>query len=341
MGTDIVVVALIFFSVMFAFFGVWLLASQRTKSQDRVLDRMKGVRQVKHYELGDALAETREKEVQKRERRKKALRRKALSDIPALDKALKKTTWADKLGGMLVQAQLPISVSNFVIVSALLAAMGLAVSILWRRGLDPLLAVLFAGVLGGAPSLYVWLRVRGRLKKFSEQLPDALDLMSSSVKSGQSLNAAVRNVADEMPDPIGDEFQLLSDELSFGVDFEVALRNLITRVNTPDVRFFASALVIQKETGGNLSEVLDSLQNTVRERFRIMGQVKTLTAQGKLSGLIVGLLPFVLCGLIYLVSPDHMRPLFTTSIGQKMIMFAVGWQLVGVFLIYKIVNIKV
>ncbi|MFO7955991.1 MAG: type II secretion system F family protein [Candidatus Brocadiia bacterium] len=341
MGTDIAVIALIFFSVLFAFFGVWLLVSQRGTSRDRVADRLRGVRQVKRYELGDALAETKEREQQKKQRRKEALRQKAYSDIPVLDDALQKTTWAERLNSMLIQAQIPISVTFFVAMCGGLVALGILVSVLWRQTFDPLLALLFGVLLGGAPPAYVFIRVKRRIKKFNDQLPDALDLMSSSVKSGQSLNAAIQNVADEMPDPVSDEFRILSDELTFGVSFSDALRHLMERVNTSDVRFFATALMIQKETGGNLSEVLDGLQETIRERFRILGQVKTLTAQGKLSGLIVGLLPIGLCLVIYMANPEYMSQLFTTSIGRKMLAGGVGLQLIGVFLIYRIVQIKV
>lgn len=335
------IVILVFFAVLFAFFGVWLLMGQRAASRTRVEVRLKGVRQIKHYELGDALAETRERENKKRERRNKALRQKAYSDIPALDNVLKKTTWAEAVSGMLLQAQMPMTVTTFAMICGLLAAMGVAVSVLWRRELDMLLALVFAVLLGAIPVLYVHVKVRMRLKRFAGQLPDALDLLSSSVKGGQSLNAAIQNVADEMPDPIADEFKTLADELTFGVGFDDALRHLSARVNTPDVRFFASALMIQKETGGSLAEVLDGLQKTVRERFRILGQVKTLTAQGKLSGIIVGLLPVALCGFIYFANPDYMRDLFVTDIGKKMLIGGTSLLMLGAYIIYKIVNIEV
>jgi tight adherence protein B len=335
------IIVLVFFAVLFAFFGLWLLVGQRTASRTRVEVRLKGVRQIKRYEMGDALAQTRERENKKKERRKEAMRQKAFSDIPALDNALKKSTWADKLSGMLLQAQIPITVTSFGMICALLAAMGVAVSVLWRRELDPLLAVTFGTVLAGAPLAYVWVKVRLRLRKFAGQLADALDLLSSSVKGGQSLNAAVQNVANEMPDPIADEFKILADELTFGVTFEDALQHLTSRVDTADVRFFASALRIQKETGGSLAEVLDGLQKTIRERFRILGQVKTLTAQGKLSGLIVAGLPVALCAFIYFVNPDYMRDLFVTSIGKKLLIGGVSLQMLGVYVISRIVNIKV
>jgi tight adherence protein B len=338
---QIVILALVFFSVLFAVCGVWLLLGQRGGVKDRIGSRLTGVRLVKRYELGDALAETRERELEKRQQRKEAIKKKAFSDIPAVDKALKKVSWADKLDGMLLQAQMPISVASFVMLSSLLAALGVAVAILWRRGFDPLLAVLFGLIMGLVPFAYVYFKVRRRVKRFNAQLPDALDLLSSSVKAGQSLNAAIQNVADEMPEPVCDEFKILSDELTFGVDFNHALRNLMIRVSTPDVRFLCTALMIQKETGGNLSEVLDGLQKTIRDRFRILGQVKTLTAQGRLSGLIVGILPLALCAFLYSANPDYMKELFTTTAGRWLVAVALGLQVVGVLLIAKIVNIKV
>ena len=338
---ETLVLALVFFSVLFALCGVWLLFSQRKTAKDRINTRLLGVKQVKRYELGDALAETRDREEKKRQQRKEAIRKKAFSDIPVLDGALQKTTWAEKLDGMLIQAQLPISVASFVALSGMLAAMGAAVALIWRRYFDPILALLFGALLGGAPALYTYVKVRHRIKRFNAQLPDALDLLSSSVKGGQSLNAAVQNVADEMPDPVGDEFKILADELTFGVPFNTALRHLMSRISSPDVRFLSTALMIQKETGGNLSEVLDGLQKTIRERFRILGQVKTLTAQGKLSGLIVGMLPLALCAFLYFANPDYMRKLFDPGLGRWLIAIALGLQFVGCFLIAKIVKIQV
>jgi tight adherence protein B len=339
--SDIVVVVLVFFSVLFGVCGIWLLLRQRSDARSRISARLLGVKQIKRYELGDALAENRDREQRKKDSRKEAIRKQAFSDIPAVDKALKKITWADKLNGMLIQAQLPVSVANFVMLCCLLAVMGVALALLWRRHFDPLLSALFGLILGSVPAVYVYVKVHRRVRKFNRQLPDALDLLSSSVKAGQSLNSAVQNVADEMPDPIGDEFRVFADELTFGVTFDQALRNLMVRVHTPDVRFLCTALMIQKETGGNLSEVLDGLERTIRERFRILGQVKTLTAQGKLSGLIVGLLPVALCAFLYFANPAYMGKLFTDKFGHLLLAVAVGLQLTGGLMIRKIVNIKV
>lgn len=338
---DLVIIALVFFSVLFIILSVWLLVAQHTAEKTRVQTRLGGVRQIKRYELGDALAESRATQMKKREERKEALKRQAFSDIPALDRVLKRTSWAEKLNGMLIQAQLPMTVTAFAALSGLLAVMGVSITIVWRRQLDMAMALIVALVMGGLPFLFLRMKVRRRIKRLGTQLPDALDLLSSSVKAGQSLNAAIQNVADEMPDPVGDEFRILSDELTFGVTFEAALQHLRVRVPTSDVRFFATAMLIQKETGGNLSEVLDGLQKTIRDRFRILGQVRTLTAQGRLSGLIVGILPIALCAFIYVANPEYMVGLFTTKLGHMLLGVAGGLQIVGGLIIRKIVNIKV
>ena len=341
-GMEAISYVLMGLSVAMALFGVWLLVGQRRDPADRVQSRMKGVRKrLKSYELGDSLAERRQKEEQKKAQRREAIKRQAFSDVPAIELALRKIHWAERLSGMLLQCQMPLSVTTFILLSLVLGALGVAVTIVWHKGFNPVLAVVFGGVMGLAPVMYLRIRVRARLKAFNSQFADALDLLSSSVKSGQSLNAAMQNVADEMPEPICDEFRIMSDELMFGVSFDTMLQHFMDRMSTPDVRFFCSALLIQKETGGNLSEVLDGMQRTIRERFRILAHVKTLTAQGRMSGMIVGLMPLVLCVIIYMMNPGFMGRLFTTKIGQTLLLAAGGLQLTGGFLIYKIVNIKV
>ncbi len=340
-GTSPVFYVVIGLSAAIAVFGVWLMLGQGGGQGGQIQMRLSGVKLIKRYEMGDSLAKARDAEKRKKDQRREAIKTKAFSDIPALNGALKKTTWAEALDGKLLQCQMPMSVTAFLLMCVLLGAMGMAVTILWRRSFDMMLTPIATLLLGGAPYIYVVLKVHFRMKKFSNQLPDALDLISSSVKGGQSLNSAVQNVAEEMPEPICDEFRIMSDELMFGVTFETALSHLVLRVPTPDVQFFTSALLIQKETGGNLSEVLDGLQRTIRERFRILGQVRSLTAQGKLSGVIVALLPLALLLAIHLTNAAYLSNLFTEKIGRILLACAGGLQLIGVFFIRKIVNIEV
>jgi tight adherence protein B len=334
------ILVLVFFAVAFAAFGIWLLVGSRDTMSQRLQQRLTGVRQIAEYNLGESIAVAEDKKQQKKEKRREVARNKAFSDIPALQERFGRKRWAERLGARIQQAQLPLTVSTFVLLCALAGFGGAALTVIWQRGVHPVLAPLAFGVFAAAPWFYVTFAASAREKRFSLQFPDALDLLSSCVKSGQSLNAAIQNVSDEMPDPVAEEFRIMADELTFGEDLGKVLRHFSQRMNTEDVQVFCTALQIQKESGGNLSEVLDGLQKTMRERFRILRQVKSLTAQGRLSGWIVGALPIALGVIIYLFNPAYMSDLFTPT-GKKLLFAALGLQVLGMFLIRKIVNIKV
>ena len=338
---QVALVVLIFLAVFFGAVGVWLLSGGSTSERDRLVVRLEGVRQVREYELGDALAEKEKAKARKKESRKDLIRKKAFSEIPGIDKRLRRTPWAQRLSARLRQAQLPLTVNAFLLICFALMAAGGLTTVVWRGGLDLLLAPVSAVALGVSPYLYVVFAVRKRLKVFERQFPDSLDMLSSSVRGGMALNAAIQNVADEMPDPTGDEFRILADELTFGVDLSEGLRHLGERIESSDVRFFCTALMIQKETGGNLGEVLDGLQKTIRERFRILGQLRTLTAQGRLSGWVLAALPILLGIVIYMANPDYMGDLFHTVVGRQLLIAGAALQFVGMVLIRKIINIKV
>ena len=340
MGAMALILALVFVAVLLGTLGVWLLVGNRESSSDRIQMRLKGVHQIKDYELGESLAVAEDKKKQARDKRKDITRKKAFSDIPVLENRFGAKPWAEKLSAKLRQAQMPLTVTAFLLICVAAGGVGALLTVALHSKAHPLLTPLGFFMFAVAPYLYLTVAVSSRIKRFGLQFPDALDLLSSSVKSGQALNAAIQNVAEEMPDPVGDEFKIISDELTFGVEMADALRHLSHRLDTSDVQFFCTALLIQKETGGNLSEVLDGLQKTIRERFRILRQVKVLTAQGRLSGWVVGLLPIALGGVIYLCNPEYMAQLFTDT-GKKLLIVALALQMVGMFIIRKIVNIKV
>lgn len=339
MPTNIIVIALIAFAAGFLLLGVLLLTRVKGDTGRKVQLRMKGVRQIKDYELGESLAAAEERKKQSQQRHRDIVRKKAFSDIPVLERRFGSKPWAERLAARLREAQLPLSATSFLLVCAACGTLGALVTVVWFRQLHFSTPILFVA-LGAAPYMGVSLAVGRRIRKFSIQFADALDLLSSSVKSGQALNSAIQNVAEEMPDPVGDEFKIIADELSLGLDLTDSLRHLRQRVCTQDVQFFVTALLIQRETGGNLSEVLDGLQKTIRNRFRILRQVKTITAQGRMSGWVVGILPIALGIIIYMLNPEYMGLLFEPA-GQKLLILAGAFQLVGVLLIRKIVNIKV
>ena len=338
---QIVILALVFFAVAFGGLGVWLLLGHReTGGTSRVRERLKGVRQIRDYNLGDTLAVAEERKKKSKEKRREIVRKKAFSDIPMLQEKFGAKPWVERLNARLRQAQLPLTVVQFVSICAGTGLVGALLSVVWARGIHPLFTPVAFAVLGIAPYGYLMITVTRRVKKFGVQFADALDLLAGCVKSGQSLNAAIQNVADEMPDPVGDEFRIMADELTFGEELSKVLSHFSDRMETEDVQIFCTALQIQKDVGGNLTEVLDGLQKTIRERFRILRQVKTLTAQGRLSGWIVGGLPVVLGFVIWLCNPEYIEELFTET-GKKLLLLAFVLQMLGMILIRKIVNIKV
>jgi tight adherence protein B len=191
------------------------------------------------------------------------------------------------------------------------------------------------------PLVWLWNKRRVRLNKFAAQLPDALELVARALRAGHSLQAGMHVVAEEMPAPIADEFGRVYDEQNLGIPIEESLKNLADRVPNLDLRFFVTSVGIQRQTGGDLAEILDKIGYVIRERYRILGQVKALTAEGRLSGVVLIALPFALFGYMLNAKPDYIESLWTTEVGRKMSMFAIIAQVLGAIVIKKIVNIKV
>jgi len=196
-------------------------------------------------------------------------------------------------------------------------------------------------LMGSAPFAYVLHRRSKRLDKFQQGLPEALDLMVSALRAGHSLIAALGSVARECADPVGCEFKTCFEEQNYGLDLKNAMDNLIKRVPLQDLRIFATAIMIQKESGGNLGEVLDKTSHVIRERFRLKRQVAVHTAQGRMTGWVLTFLPVVLGALLYFVDPEIMRVLWTNPLGIKMLWTAGVMIVIGGFVINKIVSMDV
>ena len=180
-----------------------------------------------------------------------------------------------------------------------------------------------------------------RLRTFEEAFPEALDLISRALKAGHAFATGLKMVADEMAEPVGPEFRKTFDEQNFGLPLKDALDNLTHRVPIIDVRFFATAVLIQRETGGNLSEILENLAHVVRERFKILRQVRVYTAHGRLTGYVLLALPAVLCIALMFINPDHMNILFREHTGQMLLLAAIVMQTIGYVWIRQVVKIEV
>ena len=190
---------------------------------------------------------------------------------------------------------------------------------------------------------FVWLHFKraGRLKRFAGQLPDAMELVARALRAGHSLASGMHVVAEEMPLPICKEFSRVYEEQNLGVSLEDAMKNMCARVPNLDLRFFVTAVAIQRQTGGDLAEILDKIGYVIRERYKILGHVKALTAEGRLSGIVLIALPFGLFALMLQIKPDYVEMLWKDELGIKMSIFALVMQVLGSLWIKKIVDIKV
>ncbi|MGH9728294.1 MAG: type II secretion system F family protein [Candidatus Acidiferrales bacterium] len=269
----------------------------------------------------------------------KLVRDEMLSGVPALNRLLMRWPWATRLQEFLVQAGMDIKPAKIVLLSCVLALGGYLICGYFY----PSVWVDIASgiVLGGIPFAVVAWKRRRRLRKFEEHLPEALDLLGRAVRAGHAFTTGLEMIAKEASEPIAGEFRKTFEEQNFGIPLRDALLNMSERIPSLDVRFFVTALLIQKETGGNLAEILDSLSRVIRDRFRIYRDVKTKTAQGRLTaGILIALPPLMMLALGSL-NPHYMKVLFTDPIGPLILLTAGIMQLVGSAVIWKIIHFEV
>jgi len=237
------------------------------------------------------------------------------------------------------QADTTMTAGKFALFSGGLGIGGAALAVVMHF---PLPLAPFLGIAAASLPLF-WLRYRrgARLKKFGSQLPDALEMLARALRSGQSLGFGFQAVASELPEPISKEFGRVFEEQNLGVSTEDSLRAMCERVPNLDLRFFVTAVILQRQTGGDLSEILDKIGELIRERYQILGQVQALTGEGRLSGVVLMGLPIVLFIAVYRINPDYLGCLFTDSLGKRMLAGSVALQILGAIVIRKIVNIEV
>jgi tight adherence protein B len=239
----------------------------------------------------------------------------------------------------LEQAGTNVTAGKFLMVCGGLGVAGALVMLF--SGLSWFLAPVGAMVACGLPFIWLVVKRKRRLAKFGKQLPEALELIARALRAGHSLGAGFSLVADEMTQPIGGEFNRAFEEQNFGVPLEEALTEMSNRVPNLDLRFFCTAVILQRQTGGDLAEILDKIGVLVRERFKIWGQIQSLTGEGRLSGIVLLALPPVLFITMYKLNPDYVMILFTDPLGHQMLAAGVVLQVLGAIVIRKIINIKV
>lgn len=243
------------------------------------------------------------------------------------------------LSALFQQADSPIKPDTFFMISFGLAGVGMLAAFIAR---SPLPLVPLAGVITGIMPLgwLLWRR-RARFKKFAKQLPDALELVARALRAGHSLASGLHVVVEELPAPISHEFAMVHEEQNLGVPIEQALKSMLKRMPNLDLKFFVTAVAIQRQTGGDLAEILDKIGHIIRERFKILGQVQALTGEGRISGVVLMALPIALFFVVWHMNPPYVMLLFTDELGRKMIAAAAVLQVMGAIAIKKIIDIKV
>jgi tight adherence protein B len=267
------------------------------------------------------------------------LKREGFSDHPVVNAILQRVKIAADIDVLIKQADSKWTVGRVVF---MMLAMFVVAGTLGTAWFHSILLGLLLGLAGGTgPYVLLIMKRRARFQRFKTILPDAIDLMGRALRAGHAVTAAIEMVGREIPDPVGAEFRRVFEEQNFGLPLREALLNLAKRIPVPDLQFLVTAMLVQKETGGNLAEVLDKAGVVIRERSRLLGQLKIYTAQGRMTGWILGLLPFILFVLMSLINPDYAHTLLNDPVGIKAVWGGLAWMAIGVMMIRKIVDIKV
>lgn len=319
----LVVISVFLLVVLVVFAAAWMMDQKRATA--RVLhERLSAVQQAAERQPSEELA---------------LLRDELLSEIPALNRLLSRSRRISRLQRFLSQADMKMRAGKFLLISIFTGALFAFVTITWTSSV---ISGVIIGVLGGGiPFGYVSFRRTQRFHKFEELFPEAIELLARAVRAGHAFTTALELIGNELNEPVSGEFRKLFEEQKFGLPVRDALLNLADRIPIIDVKFFVTAVMLQRETGGNLAEILDNLSYVIRERFKILRQVRVYTAQGRLTMMILMGLPPLLIVLLLFVSPTFIRVLFTDPIGHLLLVIGIVLQTIGFFLIRKIIHIQV
>ena len=315
---------LVFVVVALAVFAAMSLLDQRSAQARLIKERLANERQTPQRAPEEELA---------------LLRDEQLSQIPVLDDLLRRSSRVADLQKMLVQGGIAMRAGNFLGFSALAGLAATVVAYALSQRVEVAWVALLVGFL--LPYSYASFRRNQRFEKFEELFPEAIDTLARAVRAGHAFTTALEMITNEVGEPVSGEFRQLYEEQKFGMPVRDALINLTERMPLVDVKFFVTAVMLQRETGGNLAEILDNLSYVIRERFKIQRQVRVYTAQGRLTmSLLMGMPPIIVTVMIVL-NPSFIRPLFSDPIGHTLLVVGIVLQTVGYFVIRKIIRIQV
>jgi tight adherence protein B len=313
---------LCFFTLAFAGYGFSLWLQQRLAAQRDLIGRLRSMAGM------TAGNDTRS-----------LLKDQRLSGIPAFDALLSQTPLIAPLVRNIQQAGLTRRVGEVLLYIPLLASIGFLLSAL--LGLSLLARIAIAIVLGMLPILVINRMRHRRLQRFAEQLPDSLDLVRSALQAGHGLIAALQVVSETFPDPVAAEFRQLVDEVRLGLPFRDALYNLASRVGDPNLPILVVGILTAQDVGGNMAEVIENITHTIREREKLRRDIQVLTAQGRLSGLVLTALPFAVGAFMFLYNPSYFAPMIERPVGHYLMFYGVMSLLAGHFMVRRIVKIEV
>jgi tight adherence protein B len=321
---QIFIVVAVFVVVTLAVFAVASLFDQRSARARLLRDRLSSVQKAAERAPSEELA---------------LLRDEMLSQIPALDNLLKRSSRISDLQTVLSQAGMEMRAGTVVLLCVLSSVtLGFATAVISHSLMFGWVALLLGAIL---PYSYASFRRSRRFGQFEELFPEAIDTLARAVRAGHAFTTALELIANEVGEPIASEFRKLFEEQKFGLPVRDALMNLTERVPLVDVKFFVTAVMLQRETGGNLAEILDNLSYMIRERFKILRQVRVFTAQGRLTMLLLMALPPLIVIVMLIMNPTFIRPLFDDPIGHTLIVAGLLLQTLGYFVIRKIIQIQV
>jgi tight adherence protein B len=315
---------LVFLVVALAVFAVVSLLDQRSARARLIKERLANERKAPELAAEEELA---------------LLRDEQLSQIPALDTLLRRSSRVNEIQKMLSQGGLSMRAGNFLGFSALAGVVACIVAYVAIKRVEVAWVALLVGFL--LPYSYASYQRNKRFEKFEELFPEAIDTLARAVRAGHAFTTALEMITNEVAEPVAGEFRQLYEEQKFGMPVRDALMNLTERMPLVDVKFFVTAVMLQRETGGNLAEILDNLSYVIRERFKIQRQVRVYTAQGRLTmALLMGMPPIIVVVML-LLNPNFIRPLFADPIGHTLLVAGIILQTIGYFVIRKIVRIQV